>query len=60
MFDNSFVDQYRFDYSKPSNSRYGEILDPNVIVNVDNEVDNEITPHIPFRDIFLVYFCCFS
>jgi hypothetical protein len=57
MFDNSFVDQYRFDYSKSSNSKYGEILNPNMIVNVDNKVDNEIDdeiiPHIPeFGDIF--------
>jgi hypothetical protein len=47
MFDNLFTDQYRFDYSEPSDNDDGEILDLNVILNVDDET----TSHAPkFRD----------
>ena len=41
MFDNSFVDQHRFNNSKPSDNEY--------------DVDNEIIPHVPeFGDVFFV------
>jgi len=47
MFDNQFVYQHRFDYSKPGENEDDETLDTNVIVNVDNDVDDEIIPLVP-------------
>jgi hypothetical protein len=48
MFDNSFVNQYKFDYSKPSDNKDDEMLDPNVKVNVDDK----IIPYVfKFRDV---------
>lgn len=48
MFDNSFVNQYKFDYSKPSDNKDDEMLDPNVKVNVDDK----IIPYVSkFRDV---------
>jgi hypothetical protein len=34
----SHNDQYRFDYFKPNNHEDDETLDPNITVNVDNEI----------------------
>jgi hypothetical protein len=57
MFDNSFVDQHRFDYFKPSDNENDETLDLNVLVNIDDNIDNdvdidyELTPYIlEFKD----------
>ena len=55
MFNNIFVDQHKFDYSEPSDNEDNEILDPNVIINIDDE----IIPYVyEFRDgygsIFIV------
>jgi hypothetical protein len=51
MFDNIFVDQYRFNYSKASDNEDDDILDSNMMINVD--VDDEIIPPAPeFRDFF--------
>jgi len=48
MFDNLFVNQYKFDYSKHSDNKDDEMLDSNVKVNVDDE----IIPHVSkFRDV---------
>jgi len=47
MFNNIFIDQHKFNYSEPSDNEDNEILDPNVIINVDDE----IIPHVhEFRD----------
>ena len=56
MFDNSFANQHRFDYSKPSDNEDDVMLDPNVMVNdddddVDVDVDVEIIPLVSkFKD----------
>jgi hypothetical protein len=50
MFDNPFADQYRFDYSKPSDNEDNDMLNSNEMVNND-DVDDEIIPPVPeFRD----------
>ena len=43
MFDNLFVDEYRFDYFKPSDNKNDDMLNSNVMVYDD---DDEIIPHI--------------
>jgi hypothetical protein len=55
MFDNIFVDQYRFNYSKPGDNEDDDMLDSNMMINVDvdDDVDDEIIPPAPeFRDFF--------
>jgi hypothetical protein len=54
MFDNSFADQHRFNYSEPIDNGDDDTLDLNVMVNDgDNDVNDEIIPHIPeFMDAF--------
>ena len=54
MFDNSFDDQHRFNYSEPIDNGDDDTLDLNVMVNDgDNDVNAEIIPHIPeFMDAF--------
>jgi hypothetical protein len=61
MFDNSFVDQHKFHYSNPSYNENDETLEPSVILNIDDNVDNdvevdiddEIISHVSkIRDIF--------
>ena len=60
MFDNSFVDQHRFEYSKPIDNENDETLDMNVSVNIDDnididndvDIDYELTPYIlEFKDV---------
>jgi hypothetical protein len=51
IFDNSFADQHRFDYSKPSDNKYDETLNPNMTVNVDgdgdgDDIDDEMISHV--------------
>jgi len=51
IFDNSFADQHRFDYSKPSDNKYDETLNPNITVNVDgdgddDDIDDEMISHV--------------
>jgi len=64
IFDNSFVDQHKFHYSNPSYNENDETLEPSVILNIDDNVDNdvevdiddEIISHVPkIRDIFWVF-----
>ena len=52
MFDNSFANQHRFDYSKPSDNEDDVTLDPNVMVDDDDDdVDVEIIPLVSkFKD----------
>jgi len=51
IFDNSFTNQQRFNCYEPCDNENDKILDPNVIVNVDNGVDDEVIPSIPeFKD----------
>jgi hypothetical protein len=52
MFDNIFVDQYRFNYSKPGDNEDDDMLDSNMMINVD--VDDEIIPLLLKLEIFLV------
>jgi len=54
MFDNSFVDQHRFNYSEPIDNGDDDTLDLNVMMNDgDNDVNDEIIPHISeFMDAF--------
>jgi hypothetical protein len=48
MFINPFTDQHRFDYFKPSDNEDDELLNPNVIINDDDEM----IPHVPeFGDV---------
>jgi hypothetical protein len=42
MFNNLFVDQYRFNYYGPSDNEDDKTLDPNMTVNVDNKIDNNV------------------
>jgi hypothetical protein len=42
MFNNLFVDQYRFNYSGPSDNEDDKTLDPNMTVNIDNKIDNNV------------------
>jgi len=47
IFDNSFANQHQFDYSKSSNNKYDETLNPNMTVNVDNDdIDEEMISHV--------------
>jgi hypothetical protein len=60
MFDNLFTDQYRFYYYEPSDNEYDNTLEPNMIVNVDGDVNDEIIPPVlEFEDAsgsnFIVY-----
>jgi hypothetical protein len=41
MFNNPFSYQYRFDYSETSDNEDDEMWDPNLTINVDNDVDDE-------------------
>lgn len=53
---NNLFDQYIFDYSKPSDNEDIEMLDPNVILNVDDEM----IPSVPeFEDAFRSNFVVF-
>jgi len=48
MFDNSFANQYRFNYLEPTDNEDNDTLDPNMIVNNDDE----IIPLVPkFKDV---------
>jgi len=42
MFDNLFADQHRITYSKPCDNEDDETLDPNMMVNVDDDVYNDV------------------
>jgi hypothetical protein len=56
MFINPSTDQHRFEYFKPSDNEDDELLDPNVIIN-DND---EMIPPVPeFRDAFRSSFVVF-
>jgi len=46
MFDNPFVDQYKFDYSESSENENDEMLELNMIVNIDDDVNDEIINHV--------------
>jgi hypothetical protein len=49
VFDNPFTNQHRFHYYDHSGNKDDEMLDP----NIDDDVDNEITPLVlEFRDVF--------
>jgi hypothetical protein len=61
MFDNPFADQHRFHYFDPSDNKNDEMLEPSVILNIDDNIDNdvevdvddEIISHVPkIRDVF--------
>jgi hypothetical protein len=57
IFDNLFVDQHRFDYSEPSDNEDDDTLDPNMTVNinedVNNDVDDKFIPLVPeFEDVY--------
>jgi hypothetical protein len=56
MFDNLFIDQHIFDYSKPIDNEDDEILEQNVTINVDinvaNDDDKMIPPTPEFGDAF--------
>jgi hypothetical protein len=61
MFDNPFVDQHRFHYFDPSDNENDEMLEPSVILDIDDNIDNdvevdvddEIISHVPkIRDVF--------
>lgn len=61
MFDNPFTDQHRFHYPDPSDNENDEMLEPGVILNIDDNVDNdvevdvndEIISHLPkIGDVF--------
>jgi hypothetical protein len=56
MFDNLFIDQHIFDYSKPIDNEDDETLEQNVTINVDIDVANDDDKMIPpapeFRDAF--------
>jgi hypothetical protein len=41
MFNNPFYYQYRFDYFKTSDNEDDEMWDPNLTINVDDDVDDE-------------------
>jgi len=42
MFDNSFPDQHRFDYYEPGDNKDDDMLDPNMMVNIDDDIDNNV------------------
>jgi hypothetical protein len=46
MFDNSFVNQHIFHYYELSDNENEEMLDPKIIVNVDNNVDNKVEDNV--------------
>lgn len=49
VFDNPFTNQHRFHYYDHSGNKDDEMLDP----NIDDDVDNEITPLVlEFKDVF--------
>jgi hypothetical protein len=59
MLNNPFVGQHIFDYFKTSDNEDDDTLDPNDLLqgqnddDVDSDVDDEIIPHVPeFRDAF--------
>ena len=42
IFGNLFVDQHRFDYSEPSDNEDDDTLDPNMTVNIDEDVVHDV------------------
>jgi hypothetical protein len=54
MFDNPFDDQHRFDYFEPSDNEDDETLDPNVIVNDNDDVDNDIDDDVMMKSYLLI------
>jgi len=46
MFDNSFINQHRFDYSESSDNEDDETLDLNIIINIDDDAGDKIIPHV--------------
>jgi len=47
MFDNSFINQHRFDYSESSDNEDDETLDLNIIINIHDDAGDKIIPHVP-------------
>lgn len=41
MLDNPFANQYRFDYFKPVDNEDNDTLNPNMMVNNDDDVDDD-------------------
>ena len=46
MFDNSFANQHIFHYYELSDNENEEMLDPKIIVNVDNNIDNKVEDNV--------------
>jgi hypothetical protein len=54
MFDNPFDDQHRFDYFESSDNEDDDTLNPNVMVNDDDDVDNDIDDDVMMKSYLLI------
>ena len=54
MFDNPFDDQHRFDYFEPSDNENDDMLDPNVMVNDDDDIDNDVDDDVMMKSYLLI------